>query len=138
MYRFAVIFAAFILATSVAAQQSTPASMGTVPTHDALVTGGLEVHGDTARLLTNASVTAYGHSAAISLARGGAVPLCAPSQFHLLHSGTESSLLFGLDRGAIELHTDSSPQDVILTPYISFTLEHPGPFYLRLCVTPNG
>ena len=33
------------------AQQPAPTSMGTVPTHDALVTGGLEVHGDTARLL---------------------------------------------------------------------------------------
>jgi hypothetical protein len=112
--------------------------MGTVPTHDALVTGGLEVRGDTARLLTNTSVTAYDHSAAISLARGGEVLVCATSQFHLLHSGTENSLLFGLDRGAIELHTDSSPQDVILTPDIRFTLEHPGHYDLRLRVTPNG
>jgi hypothetical protein len=112
--------------------------MGTVPTHDALVTGGLEVRGDSARLLTNASVTAYDHPAAISLARGGNVLVCATSQFHLLHSGTENSLLFGLDRGAIELHTDSSPQDVILTPDIRFTLEHPGHYDLRLRVTPNG
>ena len=112
--------------------------MGTVPTRDALVTGGLEVRGDSARLLTNASVTAYDHSAAISLARGGDVLVCATSQFHLLHSGTENSLLFGLDRGAIELHTDSSPQDVILTPDIRFALEHPGHYDLRLRVTPNG
>lgn len=112
--------------------------MGTVPTHDALVTGGLEVHGDSARLLTNASVTAYDHSAAISLARGGEVLVCATSQFHLLHSGTGNSLLFGLDRGAIELHTESAPQDVILTPDIRFTLEHPGHYDLRLRVTPNG
>ena len=119
-------------------QQPAPASMGTVPTRDALVTGGLEVHGDSARLLTNASITAYDHSAAITLARGGEVLVCATTQFHLLHSGTENSLLFGLDRGAIELHTDSSPQDVILTPDIRFTLEHPGHFDLRLRVTPNG
>jgi hypothetical protein len=112
--------------------------MGTVPTRDALVTGGLEVQGSTARLVSNASITAYDHSAAISLARGGDVLVCATSQFHLLHSGTESSLLFGLDRGAIELHTDSSPQDVILTPDIRFTLEHPGHYDLRLRVTPDG
>jgi hypothetical protein len=112
--------------------------MGTVPTRDALVTGGLEVRGDSARLLTNASITAYDHSAAISLARGGEVLVCSTSQFHLLHSGTENSLLFGLDRGAIELHTDSFPQDVILTPDIRFTLEHPGHYDLRLRVTPNG
>ena len=120
------------------AQQPAPTSMGTVPTRDALVTGGLEVHGDTARLLTNASVTAYDHSAAISLVRGGEVLVCATSQFHLLHSGTEDSLLFGLDRGAIELHTNSSPQDVILTPDIRFTLEHAGHYDLSLRVTPNG
>ncbi|HEX5283430.1 MAG TPA: nuclease [Bryocella sp.] len=142
--------ATFALATSAVSQQPPPAgvpaqiaprggaSMGTVPTRDALVTGGLEVHGDSARLLTNASITAYDHPAAISLARGGEVLVCSTSQFHLLHSGTENSLLFGLDRGAIELHTDSFPQDVILTPDIRFTLEHPGHFDLRLRVTPNG
>lgn len=136
MLRLVLILA--LLSVALHAQQPPPASMGTVPTHDALVTGGLEVHGDSARLLTNASVTAYDHSAAISLARGGEVLVCATSQFHLLHSGTESSLLFGLDRGAIELHSDSSPQDVILTPDIRFTLEHPGHYDLRLRVTPNG
>jgi len=135
MLRFAITFA---IAFPLAAQQPTPASMGTVPTRDAVVTGGLEVHGDTARLLTNDSITANDHSAAISLARGGEVLVCATSQFHLLHSGSENSLLFGLDRGAIELHTDSSPQDVILTPDIRFTLEHPGHYDLRLRVTPNG
>ncbi|HEV2578716.1 MAG TPA: nuclease [Acidobacteriaceae bacterium] len=128
----------FAVATAAAQQPAAPSSMGTVPTHDALVTGGLEVHGDSARLLTNTSITAYDHSAAISLARGGNVLVCATTQFHLLHSGTENSLLFGLDRGAIELHTDSSPQDVILTPDIRFTLEHPGRYDLRLRVTPNG
>jgi hypothetical protein len=137
MLRLAVTFA---LLSSIAlhAQQPAPTSMGTVPTRDALVTGGLEVHGDSARLLTNASVTAYDHSADIALARGGDVLVCATSQFHLLHSGTESSLLFGLDRGAIELHTDSAPQDIILTPDIRFNIEHPGHYDLRLRVTPNG
>lgn len=132
---------ALLSAVAVGAQQPAPSSMGTVPTRDALVTGGLEVHGDSARLLSNASVTAYDHSAAISLARGGEVLVCATSQFHLLHSGTEDSLLFGLDRGAIELHTNSSPQDVILTPDIRFTIENPehaGRYDLRLRVTPNG
>ena len=70
--------------------------------------------------------------------RGGEVLVCATSQFHLLHSGTENSLLFGLDRGAIEIHSPTQPQDVILTPDIRFTLEHPGHYDLRLRVTPNG
>lgn len=139
MIRTTVTFAlVFAVASFVHAQQPTPASMGTVLTRDALVTGGLEVHGDTARLLTNDSITAYDHSADISLARGGNVLVCATSQFHLLHSGTENSLLFGLDRGAIEIHSASEPQDVILTPDIRFTLEHPGHYDLRLRVTPNG
>jgi hypothetical protein len=112
--------------------------MGTVPTRDALVTGGLEVRGDRARLVSNASVTAYDRTASVALDRGGEVLVCATSQFHLLHSGTGDSLLFGLDRGALELHTSSSAQDVILTPDIRFTLEHPGHFDLRLRVTPNG
>ncbi|HEY4011480.1 MAG TPA: nuclease [Acidobacteriaceae bacterium] len=129
---------ALLSSTILHAQQPATPSMGTVPTRDALVTGGLEVQGSTARLLTNASVTAYDHSAAISLARGGEVLVCATSQFHLLHSGTEDSLLFGLDRGAIEIHSPTQPQDVILTPDIRFTLEHPGHYDLRLRVTPNG
>jgi hypothetical protein len=130
--------ALLLAVASAAAQQPAPASMGAVPTHDALVTGGLEVQGSTARLVSNASITAYDHSAAISLTRGGDVLVCATSQFHLLHSGTENSLLFGLDRGAIEIHSPTQPQDVILTPDIRFTLEHPGHYDLRLRVTPNG
>lgn len=133
-----ILIAALAIPTAIYAQQPAPQSMGTVPTHDALVTGGLEVRGDDARLLTNASVTAYDRTATISLYRGGEVLVCATSQFHLLHSGTADSLLFGLDRGAIELHTDSAPQDVILTPDIRFTLEHAGHYDLRLRVTSNG
>lgn len=141
MHNVAVAAIGLAALTAAAQQPAASSSMGTVPTRDALVTGSLEVHGDSARLLTNASITAYDHSAAISLARGGEVLVCATSQFHLLHSGTENSLLFGLDRGAIEIHSDSSPQDVILTPDIRFTIEnpeHPSHFDLRLRVTPNG
>jgi hypothetical protein len=119
------------------AQQQTPL-MGTVATHDALVTGGLEVQGERARLLTNASVTAYDHTASVALARGGEALVCATSQFHLLHSGTGNALLFGLDRGALELHTRSDAHDVILTPDIRFTLESPGDLDLRLRVGRNG
>ncbi|HEY5380648.1 MAG TPA: hypothetical protein VIJ65_00200, partial [Acidobacteriaceae bacterium] len=59
------------LAVTAAAQQPSPASMGTVPTRDALVTGGLEVRGDNASLVSNASITAYDHPAPITLDRGG-------------------------------------------------------------------
>jgi hypothetical protein len=115
-----------------------PQLMGTVATHDALVTGGLEVRGESARLISNASVTAYDHTAEIALERGGEVLVCATSEFHLLHSGTGTALLFGLDRGAVELHTRSNAQDVILTPDIRFTAEAQGTFDLRLRVTRDG
>jgi len=72
------------------------------------------------------------------LDRGGQVLVCATSQFHLLHSGVGKSLLFGLDRGALELHTATFPQDVILTPDIRFTIEQAGSYDLRLRVTRNG
>jgi hypothetical protein len=112
--------------------------MGTVATKDALVTGGLEVKGDRARLMTNASVTAYGRTAEVKLERGGDVLVCATSEFHLLHSGGGRSLLFGLDRGALELHTSTDAQDVILTPDIRFTIEQAGSYDLRMRVTRNG
>jgi hypothetical protein len=112
--------------------------MGTVATRDALVTGGLEVQGDRARLLTNASVTAHERTADIALARGGDVLVCSTSEFHLLRAGAGQALLFGLDRGALELHTRSDAKDVILTPDIRFTPETAGEFDLRLRVTRNG
>jgi hypothetical protein len=123
-----------------AQQQQTAAVqvMGTVATKDALVTGGLEVKGERARLMSNASITAYDRTAEIKLERGGDVLVCATSQFHLLHSGGGKSLLFGLDRGALELHTATDLQDVILTPDIRFTIEQKGSFDLRMRVTRDG
>jgi hypothetical protein len=119
-------------------QPAAPALMGTVATEDALVSGGLEVQGSRARLLTNASVTAYTHTAEVQLDRGGSVLVCATSQFHLLHSGRETSLLFGLDRGAMEIHSASQAQDTILTPDIRFTVEAPGTFDFKMRVSRGG
>jgi hypothetical protein len=119
-------------------QQAAPQVMGAVATQDALVTGGLQVQGDRAELVSNASVTAQDHTAAVSLARGGEVLVCATSQFHLLHSGTGESLLFGLDRGALEIHGAADPQDVILTPDMMFRVEHAGTLDLGLRVTRDG
>jgi hypothetical protein len=136
MRRFGLMAAVWVVSWSggAGAQQA----MGTVATRDALVTGGLEVQGDRARLMSNTSVTAYDHTAAIALERGGEVLVCATSQFHLLHSGNGKALLFGLDRGALELHSASDVQDVILTPDIRFVVEAQGSFDLRMRVTRNG
>jgi len=132
--RNALTTAALLIAVAAQAQQP----MGTVATHDALVTGGLEVHAERASLVSNASITAYDRTAPIDLTRGGQVLVCATSQFHLLRSGPGPSLFFGLDRGAFELRTRSQPQDVILTPDLRFTLTTPGALDLSLRVTPNG
>jgi hypothetical protein len=123
-----------LLASPLLAQQP----MGTVATHDALVTGGLEVRAERASLISNASITAYDSTAPIDLTRGGQVLVCATSQFHLLRSGTGPSLLFALDRGAFELRSPSQPQDVILTPDLRFTFATQGTLDLSLRVTPNG
>lgn len=122
----------------VVAQQAAPGVMGTVATKDALVTGGLEVKGERARLMSNTSVTAYDHTAQVKLERGGEVLVCATSQVHLLHAGTEKGLLFGLDRGAIELHSGTEGQDVILTPDIRFSVESKGSYDLRMRVARDG
>jgi hypothetical protein len=121
-----------------AQEQAAPHVMGTVATKDALVTGGLEVKGDRARLMSNTSVTAYDHTAQVKLERGGEVLVCATSQFHLLHSGADKALLFGLDRGALELHSPTEIRDVILTPDIRFAVEAKGSYDLRVRVTRNG
>jgi hypothetical protein len=127
-----------MLALMLTLAASAQTVMGTVSTHDAQVTGGLEVRAERASLISNASITAFDHSAPIALARGGSILVCATSQFHLLHSGMGNALLFGLDRGAIELHGSSDPHDVILTPDIRFSLEAAGTYDLRLRVTSNG
>lgn len=120
------------------AQTAAGASMGVVATREARVTGGLAVHGDQAQLLTNASVTAYDHTAPIALTRGGQVLVCSTSEFHLLRSGAGGALIFGLNRGALEIRSGSLPQDVVLTPDLKLTAITPGVLDLSLRVTPEG
>jgi len=137
----AVAVGCMVVAVGARVEAQQPAAvrvMGTVATKDALVTGGLEVKGDRARLMSNTSVTAYDHTAQVKLERGGEVLVCATSEFHLLHSGTGNALLFGLDRGAIEIHTPTEGQDVILTPDIRFSVEAKGTYDLRMRVTRDG
>jgi hypothetical protein len=115
--------------------------MATISTQDAQVSGGLTVSGDRATLLNAASITAHDHTAALALTRGGEALVCATSQFHLYHSGQSRALVFGLDRGAIQLATPTQPDDIILTPDIRFAIEnrdHPSQLDLRLRVTRSG
>ena len=112
--------------------------MGSVATRDARVTGGLEVGGEVARLMNNASVTANDRAAPVALSRGGHVLVCSTSEFHLLRSGASGALIFGLNRGAIELYSDTAPGDVVLTPDLKLTPVTKGSFDLRVRVTREG
>ncbi|HZL25377.1 MAG TPA: nuclease [Acidobacteriaceae bacterium] len=133
-----LISAMLALATALHAQQPAQQPMGTINTADAQVSGGLEVSGEHARLLSNASITAYDHTAQIDLSRGGLVSVCATSAFHLLRSGTGDALLFALDRGAMEIRIAAQSQDAILTPDLRFTMLTPGTLDLRMRVTRDG
>lgn len=112
--------------------------MGSVNARDARVTGGLEVQGDTTRLLTNVSITAHDRPAPVTLQRGGGVLVCSTSEFHLLRSGASGALIFGLDRGAIQVVTQSRPQDAVLTPDLKLVPVTNGLLDLRLRVTREG
>ena len=138
MLRLALTFACVSLFAGACKAQQEQQPIGSIATHDALVTGGLQVQGDQAKLLTNVSIAAYNRTAPIDLARGGNVLVCSTSRFHLQRSGADASLVFALDRGAIEIHSDSQPRDVVLTPDLRMTFAASGHLDLRLRVTPNG
>jgi hypothetical protein len=127
-------FAALAFAVASSAQTV----MGTISTHDAHVNGAMQVRGERAELLSNDAITAFDHTAPIALTRGGEVLVCSTSQFHLLRSGTDNALLFGLDRGALELHGTADQHDILITPDIRFSLESPGTYNLSVRVTSNG
>ena len=136
-----VLSTAAVLCVSLAplalgAQQWQP--MGTVPTGDASVNGQVEVHSGQARLLSNVSVTAFDRTAPISLGRGGDVMVCSTSEFHLLRAAQGVALVFGLDRGALELHALSQPGDIVITPDLKLTPVTRGKYDLRLRVTREG
>lgn len=133
-----VALAVLALPARACAQASAPQAMGSVATHDARVTGGLEVGGDVARLINNVSITATDRAAPVALSRGGHVLVCSTSEFHLLRSGTNGALIFGLDRGAIEVYSGSQAQDVVLTPDLKLSPVTQGPLDLRLRVTREG
>ena len=133
-----VVVAFVALNSCVFAQEPQLQPMGSVATRDARVTGGLEVGGELARLMNNASVTAFDHAAAVALNRGGHVLVCSTSEFHLLHSGTSGALIFGLDRGALEIYSTSETQDVVLTPDLKLTPVTRGSYDLRVRVTREG
>lgn len=67
--------------------------------------------------------------------------VCQTSVVHLTESkgaAIPAPLLFSLDRGAIEIQTDSTPNDTIMTPDLRFTVHNSGPLDVRMRVARNG
>jgi hypothetical protein len=134
-----VRWAIAMFAITYGAQAQQP--IGTVGVQDATVAGALEVTNGRAILVGNTTVTARDHSAEVALNRGGSVLVCSTSALHLTSgkSGADASpLMLSLDRGAFEVHMAASPNDVVMTPDLRFTMRGQGQLDLRIRVTRNG
>jgi hypothetical protein len=115
--------------------------IGYVPKRDAAVTGSSDELDGQAVLMGSASVTAKDHTAPIKLSRGGTVRVCQTSELKITESrevAVAAPLLFSLDRGAIEIETNGTPSDSIMTPDLRLTIRTSGPLDLRMRVARNG
>lgn len=114
--------------------------IGSVSTADANVGGVLETSGGTATILNNGTVTAQERAASVTLARGGAVNVCATSSVHLSQSSSIDGgpLLLALDHGALELKFLANAGDAVLTPEMRIQPAKAAPLDLRIRVVSNG
>ena len=134
MYRLIVMIA--VIRCVAYAQQP----IGTVGVQDATVAGALEITNGRAVLIGSTTVTARDHAAEVALNRGGSVRVCATSGLHVTagKGGTPAPLMLALDRGAIEVQMTATPNDVVMTPDLRFSMRNEGPLDLRIRVTKNG
>lgn len=114
--------------------------IGTVGVQDATIAGALEVTNGKAVLIGSTTVTARDHAAEVTLDRGGTVRVCATSGLHLTagKGAMPAPLMLALDRGAIEVQMTATPNDVVMTPDLRFSMRNEGPLDLRIRVTKNG
>lgn len=132
-----VVFLFAILCGAGQAQQP----IGSVGVQDVTVAGNLSVNNGRALLVGNTTLTAKDHAADVKLDRGGSVRVCATSGLHITagKSGAGAMpLMLSLDRGAIEVRTEATASDVIMTPDLRFGVASKGPLDLRLRVTSSG
>jgi len=120
-------------------------AIGSVSLRDASIANGpggmVSTAAGRAMFSGTAVVAAHDHPAAITLDRGGELRACQGTAVHLTASQSQSrpqSLLFALDRGALELRTQTRPGDTLLTPDLSITFSDAAPLDLQLRVTPAG
>lgn len=115
--------------------------IGSVGVQDVTVAGNLSVNNGRALLVGNTTLMAKDHAADVKLDRGGSVRVCAASGLHITagKSGAGTMpLMLSLDRGAIEVRTEATASDVIMTPDLRFGIADKGPLDLRLRVTSSG
>jgi hypothetical protein len=115
--------------------------IGYVPKGDATITGWTDEVNGQAVLSGSSSVTTKDQSAPIKLSRGGTVRVCESTALQLTASRDATvtpPMLFSLDRGAIEIETNGTPSDSIMTPDLRVTIRSSGPLDLRMRVARNG
>ncbi len=109
------------------------------------VTGAVTVDGKKLLLGNGSDVAAGDDPVKIALTQGGNIRLCSLSGLHLSAggAGATQALMLALDKGAVEVQMSAATSnDVLLTPDLRFTLNHPGmegsPLDLRVRVTKSG
>ncbi|MBS1800982.1 MAG: nuclease [Acidobacteria bacterium] len=131
----------FLLGTLLSSTSGAQQTIGTVQLQDATVQGALRVANGHAILEGASTVIAKGLPVTVSLRQGGTVRICSTSGLHLNAGRTtagETPLLLALDRGAVEIATRATTNDVVMTPDLRFTLKTSGVLDLRMRVARNG
>ncbi|HKO20995.1 MAG TPA: hypothetical protein VJU82_19135 [Acidobacteriaceae bacterium] len=115
--------------------------IGYVSRHDASVTGWTDEVDGQAVLSGSSSITTRDQAVPVKLSRGGAVRVCQASELKLTASRDVTSappMLFSLDRGGIEIETNGTPSDSVMTPDLRVAIRTSGPLDLRVHVARNG
>jgi hypothetical protein len=115
--------------------------IGYVSRRDATVTGWTDEVEGQAVLTGSSSVTTKEQATPIKLSRGGSVRVCQTSELKITASRDVTvapPLLFSLDHGSIQIDTNATPSDSIMTPDLRFVIRTSGQLDLRLRVARNG
>ncbi|RRA47724.1 hypothetical protein [Acidipila sp. EB88] len=134
------------------AQANTPEhpasqAVASVATQGVSLHGAISVADGRAQIANNGDITAADKSAAVMLARGGQLLVCASTTIHIAKDAVpqanskpaDAGLMFSLDRGAFETdYLPASYSDVVMTPDLRLLISPPGAAHLKLRVNEQG